>query len=92
MIRRQKEFQDYKKELNKYDKLKVCYEHGDYSTNNIFNFKNYFYLMAFEFARDFQLIGFDSFYYLTSIKNSNKINNNKKTTKNVTIKFTFRIS
>jgi len=78
MIRRQKEFQDYKKELNKYDKLKVCYEHGDYSTNNIFNFKNYFYLMAFEFARDFQLIGFDSFYYLTSIKNSNKINNNKK--------------
>jgi len=75
MIKRQKEFQNYKEELNKYDKLKVCYEHGDYTTNNIFYFKNDFYLMDFEFSRDFQPIGFDCFDYLTSINN---LNNNEK--------------
>jgi len=76
MIKRQKEFQDYEKKLRQFTTIKVSYEHGDFTTNNIFNVSNDLYLMDFEFSRDFQPIGFDSYDYATSTKNISKYENN----------------
>jgi len=72
MIKRQKEFQDYKDELKKYKSIKVAFEHGDFTSNNIFLVNKEIYLMDFEFSRNFQPVGFDIFDYYTSIK-KNKI-------------------
>jgi len=76
MIKRQKEFQAYAKELKEFKTIQVSYEHGDFTTNNIFNVSNNLYLTDFEFTRDFQPIGFDSLDYAVSTKNISKYENN----------------
>jgi len=62
MIKRQKEFRKYKYLLEKMESVKVSFEHGDFTSNNIFKIEDKLYLMDFEFSRDFQPIGFDIFY------------------------------
>lgn len=69
-IRRQSEFQEYKKQLHKYKDVVVSFEHGDFTKNNILASKNEMYLMDFEFYREYQPIGFDMFDYNKSIGNS----------------------
>lgn len=76
MIKRQTEFQNYNKKLRQFPTIKVSYEHGDYTTNNIFGISAELYLTDFEFSRDFQPIGFDSYDYVVSIKNIAKYENN----------------
>ena len=76
MIKRQREFQNYKKELEKHKYIKVAYEHGDFTSNNIFNIKSNLYLMDFEFSREFQPIGFDLLDYAKSIGDVDKFNDN----------------
>lgn len=65
-INRTKEFQDYKKILLAMNSIKISFEHGDYTKNNILNIDNKFYLMDFEFCREFQPIGFDIYDYAIS--------------------------
>ena len=53
------------------ESVKVSFEHGDFTSNNIFKIEGKLYLMDFEFSRDFQPIGFDIYDYNQSI---NKLN------------------
>jgi hypothetical protein len=70
MIKRQKEFRIYMRELKKLKTIFVTFEHGDFSTNNIIKSSNEIYLLDFEFSRDFQPIGFDTIYYEFYLKNT----------------------
>lgn len=63
-IRNLDAFHNFHSELKKFDKLKICFQHGDFTPNNILEVdgENLF-LMDFEFSLNFQPIGFDLFDY-----------------------------
>lgn len=63
-IRLLSEFNDFHNELFKFENIKLCFQHGDYTPNNILDVgENNIYLMDFEFSQKFQPIGFDLFDY-----------------------------
>jgi len=63
MIKRQKLFSKWINELRKCKTIKVSFEHGDFNGENIVLIQNQVYLFDFEFAKDFQPIGFDIYDY-----------------------------
>lgn len=73
-IKRQTEYLEYREEITKYSSLRIGFEHGDFTKNNILSFENQSYLVDFEFSREFQPIGFDYYDYLCSVKKINKCN------------------
>jgi thiamine kinase-like enzyme len=67
-IRRLDLFQAYFDEVRKFDKIRVSFEHGDFTQNNILRGSDQsLILLDFEFYREFQPIGFDIYDFLTSI-------------------------
>ncbi len=63
-------FNDYFDEVGKMGTVKIFKEHGDFTANNILCNKDEFWLMDFEFARSFQIIGFDIFDYFRTNSSS----------------------
>jgi len=66
------EYEKYITTIKSYKSLKVCFEHGDFTTNNILQVKNKVHLIDFEFARNEQPIGFDIYDYCSSINQVRK--------------------
>ncbi len=56
-------FTEFHNALGEHKSLQVCFQHGDYTPNNILQIGADIYLMDFEFAVEFQPIGFDLFDY-----------------------------
>ena len=63
-----KSYQIYLNKLKEFDELDICFEHGDYSKNNILLTPDgYFWLIDFEFFKKFQPIGFDLYSWNVSV-------------------------
>lgn len=63
-IKNLKEFNLFHQGLIEYQEICVCFQHGDYTPNNILmNNNGCYYLMDFEFSQMFQPIGFDLYDY-----------------------------
>lgn len=63
-IKELEEYKDYFREILSLPRLKVCFEHGDYATNNILvTNQGHFFLMDFEFSAEYQPIGYDLYTY-----------------------------
>ena len=57
-------FQTFHNELLNFETIKICFQHGDYTPNNIlYREDGDIYLMDFEFSQKFQPIGFDLYDY-----------------------------
>lgn len=61
------EFEDYFKLLRSFETIRLAFEHGDFTSNNILASKDGLYLMDFEFARNLQPVGFDIYDYASSL-------------------------
>jgi hypothetical protein len=62
-----KDLEEYKKyfsHLNDFEELQICKEHGQYGYANILYHAGTQYLVDFEFAKNFQPVGFDYYDYL----------------------------
>lgn len=69
-----KEFKLFRDELSKHNKLSVCFQHGDFTPNNLLIVNSSTrYIMDFEFSQRHQPIGFDlfDFHYSTDKNYSN---------------------
>lgn len=67
-IRGLKRFREYFERLSQYRTIRLFFEHGDFTSNNILSIDGELYLMDFEFGRSFQPIGFDIYDYLRCSK------------------------
>lgn len=63
-----REFEEYFEELRSLGTVKLAFEHGDFTNNNILRMNDGMYLTDFEFTRNLQPIGFDIYDYSSSLK------------------------
>lgn len=73
-IQRMDLFKQYLHQISKFKKMKLIFEHGDFTQNNILVIKSKRYLMDFEFSKQYQPIGFDLYDYRCSIKKKMEVN------------------
>lgn len=66
-IKNLKSYTKYFSEISKFDEIKLFFEHGDFTCNNILKIENNIYLTDFEFSREFQPLGFDIYDYYKSL-------------------------
>lgn len=61
-------YNEYFEEITSMSRIKVCFEHGDYAKNNILiTNQGHFFLMDFEFAAEYQPVGYDLYTYNRTI-------------------------
>ena len=70
-----REFDEYFKELRSLKTVKLAFEHGDFTTNNILLMNDGMYLTDFEFARNDQPIGYDIYDYWSSLNQAAQYQN-----------------
>lgn len=62
-IRSLPEYSEYFKQIQSYDEISLCPEHGDFALNNILRGMYTNHLIDFEFSRESQPVGFDLYAY-----------------------------
>ena len=67
MIKRQRLYREYQATLQRYRSVKIAFEHGDFTRNNLITIGDHTYLIDFEFSREYQPIGFDIYDYARSV-------------------------
>lgn len=68
-------FQQYMKLIRKHKEIKICFEHGDYTANNVLlDSEGTFWLVDFEFFKPFQPVGSDIYdWHCTTDGNYQKV-------------------